>query len=407
VIKNNKTIIISYTFPPTSGVGGRRWAKLSNALCESGQEVHVFCAKPGLGETSHWNVHHSLIVNRFPKKYPQALNRVPTHLFDKIHYRLSLFILKLITKGNYYDRGVFWEKYFEYIYAYMQKNSIRNLIVTGGPFSLLYYAAKLKVLHPEIKYLADIRDEWGANEFYGFGLLSENRKTEECKRLKLTLQHADRVLVPYPYMKEKYTQKVPDSANKIKILPHGVDAVFFRDKKIAQKHDTMNLVNFGSIHSGQEEAMTNLASVLGKIPVHIQFYTHEKKYENIFRSANTIPNRVSYYNPVEEKKVAEILSESDAALLFIPNYFRDSISTKFMEIIATRTPIVAIGIEGEASEFIIKNKLGIFIPYSDIYFRMKNLKEELENLNYNDSFDISPYHFSNQAKQVLNILQKI
>jgi glycosyltransferase involved in cell wall biosynthesis len=403
----DKVLIVSYTFPPMSGVGGRRWAKLSYALCESSQEVHVFCAKPGFGETSNWDVHSSLIINRVPKKYPQALNRVPKSFLDKIGYRLSLFILKLFTQGNYYDRGVFWEKHFEYIYAYLQKNSIRNLIVTGGPFSLLYYAAKLKMRNPEINYVADIRDEWGANEFYGFGLLSENRKTEEFKRLKFTLQHADRVLVPYPYMKEKYTQKVPDSANKIKILPHGVDAVFFRNKKIAQKHDTINLVNFGSIHSGQEEAMTNLASVLGKIPVHIQFYTHEKKYEYIFRSANIIPNRVIYHNPVEEKKVAEKLSESDAALLFIPNHFKDSISTKFMEIIATRTPIVAIGIEGEASEFIIKNKLGILIPYSDICFRMINLKAELDSLNYNDSFDTLPYHFSNQAKQVINILQEI
>jgi glycosyltransferase involved in cell wall biosynthesis len=407
VIKNSKIIIVSYTFPPMSGVGGRRWAKLSHALCESSQEVHVFCAKPGLGETSHWNVHHSLIVNRLPKKYPQILNRVPKRFLDKIGYRLSLLILKLFTQGNYYDRGIFWEKHFEYIYAYMQKNTIKNLIVTGGPFSLLYYAAKLKMQHPEINYLADIRDEWGANEFYGFGLLSENRKTEEFKRLKLTLQQADRVLVPYPYMKEKYTQNVPDSAHKMSVLPHGVDDVFFRDKKIVRNHDTIHLVNFGSIHSGQEEAMKDLSSVLGKIPVHIQFYTHEKKYESIFNLANTIPNRVTYHDTVEEKKVAELLSESDAALLFIPNHFKDSITTKFMEIIASRTPIVAIGIEGEASEFILKNKLGIFIPYSDICFRMINLKAELDNLNYNDSFDTSPYHFSNQAKQLINILQEI
>ncbi len=403
----DKVLIVSYTFPPMSGVGGRRWAKLSNALCESGHEVHVFCAKPGLRETSHWNVHPSLIVNRFPKKYPQILNHVPTSVFEKIQYRLALFGLKFLTKANYYDRGIFWKKYFEKICAYMLQNNIQNIIVTGGPFSLLYYAAELKTRYPEIKLVADIRDEWGANEFYGFGLLGENRKTEEFKRLKFTLQHADRVLVPYPYMKEKYIQKVPDSANKIKVLPHGVDAVFFRDEKIAPKNETINLVNFGSIHSGQEEAMKDFSSVLGKIPVHIQFYTHEKKYESIFRLANTIPNQITFHNPVEEKKVAEILSESDAALLFIPNHFKDSISTKFMEIIATRTPIVAIGIEGEASEFILKNKLGIFIPYSDICFRMINLKAELDNLNYNDSFDTSPYHFSNQAKQVFNILQEI
>ncbi len=221
------------------------------------------------------------------------------------------------------------------------------------------------------------------------------------------MKHADRMLVPYPYMKEKYTQKVPDSAKKIRLLPHGVDAVFFRNKKIAKKNVTINLVNFGSIHSGQEIAMAELASVLRSAQVRIQFYSTEKKYESFFKSADTTPNWVTYHQPVEEKKVAELVCESDAALLFIPKHFKDSITTKFMEIIATRTPIVAIGKEGEASKFIIKNKLGVFIPYSDICFRMINLKEELDNLNYNDSFDTSPYHFSNQAKQVLNILQEI
>jgi glycosyltransferase involved in cell wall biosynthesis len=390
-----------------SGVGGRRWAKLSHAMCELGQEVHVFCAKPEAGETSYWDVHPSVIVNRFPKKYPQILNRVPIRFLEKIGYRLSLFILKFFTKGNYYDRGIFWEKYFEKIGAYMHQNEIRNLIVTGGPFSLLYNAAKLKTRHPEIKYIADIRDEWGANEFYGFGLLGEKRKRVELKRLKFTLQHADRVLVPYPYMKEKYSPQSRNSGNNLSILPHGVDDIFFRNLRQVPKHKEIVLVNFGSIHSGQEAAMTDLASVLVCVQVHIQFYTNEKKYESIFSTANTIPNRVTYNNPVNEKKVSEILNDSDASLLFIPSHFKDSITTKFMEIIASRTPIVAIGTEGEASTFIVKNRLGIFIPYSNISSGIMNLKTELDNLDYNNNFDTKLFHFSNQAEQILNIIKAI
>jgi hypothetical protein len=153
--------------------------------------------------------------------------------------------------------------------------------------------------------------------------------------------------------------------------------------------------------------MTDLASVLVCVQVHIQFYTNEKKYESIFSTANTIPNRVTYNNPVNEKKVSEILNDSDASLLFIPSHFKDSITTKFMEIIASRTPIVAIGTEGEASTFIVKNRLGIFIPYSNISSGIMNLKTELDNLDYNNNFDTKLFHFSNQAEQILNIIKAI
>ena len=388
------------------GVGGRRWSKLANALTELGVKVHVFCAAPNSNEHSPWQIYDSVIVHRFPRKYPQILNRVPKSLFEKLQYRFWIFILKFFTPGNYYDRGIFWRNYIANVYIYMQKHSIRNLVVTGGPFSLLYHAAAMKSKYPEIHLISDIRDEWGADAFYGFGLLSDKRKLEEIKRLTFTLQHSDKVLVPYPYMKRKYIQLAGEKAAAMSILHHGVDDLFYKGYRNPEPGAKIRLVNFGSIHSGQEKPMQDLAQVLSRADIQISFYTTEIKYSNVFEAVKAIPENVSYHPPVAEAQVVSILQKSDAALLFIPPHFKDSITTKFMEIVTTRTPIVAIGTEGEASEFIIKNRLGLFIPYSKITSSLLSLHADLDNLVYNDDFDTEPFHFRNQAKQVLQLFEK-
>lgn len=400
-------VIVSYTFPPMGGVGGRRWSKLANALTELGINVHVFSASPDKSEHSPWQIHDSVIVHRFPRKYPQILNRVPKSFFEKLQYRFWHWVLHFFTKGNYYDRGIFWRNFIDSVFTYMKQHSLRNLVVTGGPFSLLYYAAAIKSKYPEIHLISDIRDEWGADAFYGFGLLSNKRRLEEMKRLKFTLQHSDKVLVPYPYMKSKYAQLAGENAAAISVLPHGVDELFFKGARNPELSAKIRLVNFGSIHSGQEKFMQDLAQVLSHADIQISFYTTENKYAPVFEAVKAIPENINYYPPVEEAQVAAILRNSDAALLFIPPHFKDSITTKFMEIVATGTPIIAIGTNGEASEFIIQNRLGLFIPYDEIASRFRNLRTDLNNLNYNKNFDTSPYHFRNQAKLVVDMFENI
>lgn len=390
-----------------AGVGGRRWVKLANALLQEGYNISVFCAQPTAGEKSNWEVSRDIKIKRFPRCYPQILNSLPITLIDKITYKLSLFIIPFFTTGNYYDRGLFWEKNFKVIYEYIKSHSIDYLIVTGGPFSLLYYAAKLKVKHPEIKLITDIRDEWGSKEFYGFGLLNSKRQKEELKRLRYTLQHSDKVLVPYPYLREKYVHQVPSCKDNLCVLPHGVDDLFFREKGAQKSLNKIKLINLGSIHSGQEMQMMALSNGLLNNSITLKFFTPENKYQEIFKKKGLIPDIVQYKKPIVEEKVPDLIAKSDAVLLFIPAHFKDSITTKFMEIIATRTPIVAIGVSGDASDFIIKNRLGIFIPYNNIEDRLMTLRSELKSLIYNDNFNIDTYRFSYQAKDLKHLLESI
>ena len=387
------------------GVGGRRWTKLANALSNLGNEIHVISAQPQIDESSFWNVESEIKITRLPGRFPDILNRVPNSLVEKIHYRLSLLSLKLLTTSNYYDRGVFWGSYFnKIIYPYITENKIKKIIVTGGPFSLLYYAAKMKSKHSEITLLADIRDEWGSDNFYGFGLLSKKRKKEEFRRLKYTIEKADIITVPYPYMKEKYSRISPGNAHKVCILRHGFDSVFINNEQRPKVEKFIYLVNFGSIHSGQDLHLKGLSQALIKADIKITFYSREKKYYSVFKENNLIPEKVNYCATVNEEKVSEILKKSTAALLFVPAHFKDSISTKYMEIVATKTPIVAIGVVGEVSTFIIENRLGIFIPYHEIEYRISNLGHELKELAYNFDFDIKSFLFESQANQILEMI---
>lgn len=402
----NKILIISYTFPPMQGVGGRRWAKLANALYDSGDEVHVIAAQPFAGESSSWRVNEKIIVKRFPRSYPNIITEKPKNAWQKIQYRITLFILKLLIRTNYYDRGVFWYKYFQCdILNYIKVNGIKNVIVTGGPFSFLYYAAKLKEKYPDIKLLIDIRDEWGADQFYGFGLLSSKRKKSEILRIKYALEKADLVTVPYPYMITIYADMINENKDKIKLLAHGVDEVFIINaKQKTQVNKFVKLVNFGSIHSNQEDIMQCLADGINNSTLHLHFYSQEHKYINIFNHKKVLNKNVFYHLPVIEEQVAKTLSISDAALLFIPSHFKNSITTKFMEIVANRTPIVAIGEKGEAVDFIIKNNLGVFIDVEKLKDEFINIPSMLKNLNYNLHFDISPYRFEKQAALLHNYL---
>ncbi len=56
----------------------------------------------------------------------------------------------------------------------IESNGVKNVIVTGAPFRLLYIAAELKSLG--IHLIGDFRDPWTWSDVYGYGSLSDDRR---------------------------------------------------------------------------------------------------------------------------------------------------------------------------------------------------------------------------------------
>ncbi len=109
-----KIVIVSYTFPPTPGIGGRRWAKFSKELIANNHDVKVvtFGVENGVSNPSEWIndiVSYKNKIKYLSSNYPKWLTATNSFT-DKVMYRLSLIYVKLFSKGNYYDRASFLRK---------------------------------------------------------------------------------------------------------------------------------------------------------------------------------------------------------------------------------------------------------------------------------------------------------
>ena len=68
-----KVLIVSYTFPPSPNVGGRRWSKLVRHLVESGNTVHVITAIPDSDGRYSTKSSDGITVHRIDSGYPRIL----------------------------------------------------------------------------------------------------------------------------------------------------------------------------------------------------------------------------------------------------------------------------------------------------------------------------------------------
>lgn len=398
-----KVLIVCHGYPPNSGVGGRRWAKLSKFMHASGLDVTVIHVKPGENAKSPWNEDVKGIKTIcYSRKYPGVIEGSVKKLYEKIAYRIFIFILKIITKSNYFDRAVLLENEVKsLILKTTRQHGINNLIVTGAPFSLLYYAALIKQENPHLNFIADIRDSWLDDNYYGFGIIGKKRQKEEERRFRLVLKIANHVIVPYPFMQNL---EINNKYNyKVFLQPHGFDDSCFQVS--AQERSSFNLVNFGSQYHNMEHVMELLSLAIETSGCKLNFYTADEKYKKIFSEGNSLNEQVFFQKIVPENEVFKILSESTAAVLFTNEAIKDFIATKYIETVASRTPIIVIGVEGDASRFVVENRLGVFIPENRILEMIPNIRQILNDLQYDKDFDVSRYSMKKQAEEIIRLLQ--
>ena len=72
-------LIICHSFPPNSGIGGRRWAKFAKELAHRGYTVHVIRnSTTARVRTSLWTndvKNPNIIAHPLPDRYPGARTR--------------------------------------------------------------------------------------------------------------------------------------------------------------------------------------------------------------------------------------------------------------------------------------------------------------------------------------------
>lgn len=403
---SKKILIISYTFPPAPGIGGRRWAKYGKYLHRNGFDISVIAAKNKNTKKSPWlkdieEINGRIKYINFP--YPRIISKTTYNLADKVLYRLTLLFLKFFSKGSFYDKTLFSKRKTRLLIEKRIKDGYKTIIATGAPFNVLFYTATLKKKYPELNIISDIRDPWTWGESYGMATISKKKRNQEKEKEKAVLVYSNFITVPSEAMQNKLLEKYPLFAEKIKLLPHAFDNddFFFEKSRIKPpKNEKTQIIFGGAVYDSLEQHFSQLEQVMPKIinNCDFHFYTHDTQ---------TIPveirKQVELHVVMPAASFFKKVQNADYYLILFPERVKDFISTKFYEIVKLRIPIIIISENGKAGDFIQKNGLGIHIL-------PQNLSDKLpefiltKTFKYNHNFNIDEFSYSHSTKKLERLL---
>jgi glycosyltransferase involved in cell wall biosynthesis len=170
-----KVLIISYFYPPSNLTAANRpyyWAKY---LAENGEEVTVITRPWSENQGSFSDIHQQVIqsdkitvshedkvrVIRM-KEHDSFLRKMRNNSIIK-RCRLSSFFtfLDIIIRNFFPSTSEF--KFFEQVaQKENEKDNYDVLLISGGPHHQFYIGNRIKRQYPDIKWIADYRDEWNS-----------------------------------------------------------------------------------------------------------------------------------------------------------------------------------------------------------------------------------------------------
>lgn len=395
--------IVSYTFPPSKEIGGRRWAKFSQHLAKKGHTVTVICADNSADHSWYEKEFPAIEVRVLPKCYPDWLSGFTKSVTEKILYMIYTRVLSPLTKQNLFDKGFAWRKpMLDELETVHRNKPIDVMVVTGAPFSLLAYGSEFKMRHKQIQYVSDLRDPWTWGSYYGIPTLSPSKKRfQELSEYK-TMEASDMVCYPTQNMGDFLKEKYPSFSSKLYLLPHAYDPDKFPN--VTKEEDRAGFIYGGTLYNGIEEYIKCLGEIVKSNPdAGFKWDIYTSSHYPLIDS-NFANGKVSIHPLIPENELFQKIVKSAAYLAFFPVTDKDLISTKFFEIIYTQTPIVYIGDEGDVGKFIRENRLGVHIL-------PENMERDLPNyLNGRvpfeiGCFDVNQYTFSTVTQSFLTALK--
>lgn len=404
--QHRNILLISYVFPPHFGIGGRRWAKMAKEMADRGHQIHVIYAANPYPKVSLWfneiKDHPNIHLYELPLGHPKTFIIAPKTITEKILYRLWMMVLKPFVKGAIFDRGIFWKKpMLRAAKDIIQQNSIDVIFSTGAPFRAVYYSLELKRIFPNIKLITDIRDAWTWSTVWGFGSLNEKQKEEENRKESEVISKSDYITVSARAFEDVLLEKYPKHKTKIKFVSHFFDPSDFNFQEKQPTSDERKILFFGTIYQGTQKIFEEVAQCIEE--------THDSslKLHLYTDDIDKVPNLTSISKNVVFKKTVptrQLFMEGLPAhyILFVfPDYAIDNISTKFYEVLATRTPVILIANSGMQSEFITSNGLGIHIKPGEVLQKLPPILSDTSIPSINADFQVEEYSLASAVDKML------
>ena len=400
-MSSKRVLIVSYTFPPFSGVGGRRWAKFAKYLELDGHEVQVIAAKSGFEKKSSWTKDvENINVSFHNSGYPKWLTINPKSIFEKITYRLSLMYVKMKSEGNYYDKSALWSKDIRKLVNDKINGGIDTVYVSCAPFQLAYNLLPLVKKHRDVKWVVDFRDPWTTNRTsYGFEGLSNERKQFEIDAEKEVVKNYDDVISVAEPMTDYFKTLDPNNPHKFKTIFNGFDPDDFPERTKNQ-HPDPNFFTFvfaGTLYDKALPAFKIFCQAVENLKTEDSLLYNKLKFMFIGAEKEKVkklnhPN-VTVLPFLSFEKVRDYLYSANAGLLFLTPDIDWSFSTKFTDYIASELPILVVSEKGSETGKFCEFK-GIGVDFSE--------RTKLKELKIDNLVGFSNVHTDFNLKEIIN-----
>ncbi len=418
---SKKILIVSYTFPPYPGIGGRRWAKFARQLADRNYEIHVICAENPYAENSQWydNILHPNIKTHFlPVNYPKVILHGTSSFIDKLIYHFWSLLMHYYSKGVKLERTLFWRRQLlKHASQLIEHENIKNVIVTIPPFRLAYYCSLLKKKYRHINLIVDYRDPWtDIKLFHGFKDLAPTRLEYERYMEMETLKTADFIITVSGTMTKNIKIRSP-YPERVFTLHNGYDE---QEIKIAGippplTNDRYNFIYAGTLYSNLEyiisplmEYLTHLkknnASLYHKI--YFEFYgNHNKEIKAKLKSYHD--EHVIVHGVLPLHVIQEKLRMATFGILMLAPEYEFSFNTKFFEYLANRKPVILFSSLGETSKFITTHRLGAHVNPINFNEEMDKFLTNIDSFitGFNNSFDISRFNITSLTSELEKYLK--
>ena len=419
---DKKILIIAFKFPPYPEVGGYRWAKFSRCFADNGYKVHVITVKWKNRKNQSWNkdiIHDNILIYQIPSLYFHNLkyHKFSKNIFGWFLNKLRNQVLKLSYIFYFVDEAQYWgKKMIPHAKEIINKEKIKYVISTGGPFMSNYWASVLKTNMPGIKLIQDLRDEW--NDTRKFVLKYHKVKSYEYE--DYALNNCDAVVTTSIGLRELFSKKINNKNVKQYLIYNGYDEGSI--KKIQFKNQIKRKRDFSFIYAGSlnNERDQVLDIFLNVVNINIRKFNNitifiytsdckgiDIKYAGLVKNKNLIIN-----NSIPQEELFKFIDESFVALHFMPVSQKYIVSIKLFEYGILKRPILSINAGGDSEYLIKKHNLGYSVKYDNETGILGTIIK-LYKIWQNDPFyriepiGLDKYSYKNLSKEYLNIINSL
>ena len=409
-----KVMLLTYYWPPAGGAGVQRWLKMSKYLA---REFDLTVYHP---ENADYPIRDESLIKEIPENihYLKGNIREPYALasklssknktyqkgqIDAVENQSTISKISLWMRANFFipDARAWWiMPSYHRVNKFIQENPQDVIITTGPPHSVHIIGLRLKLRHPNLKWIADFRDPWTDIDYFDKLPLTNFALKKHRKLEKEVLKYADVITT----VSESWASDLSEISNKfVEVIYNGFDKKDFKTN-IDPAHKFL-ITYAGSLNDDRNpsqfwEILNELCKVeefknelevrlIGNISDHVK--PEIRKLPDLIQKTHFIP-----YLPHNE--VIEELQNAQILLLLIndtPNA-KGIIPGKLFEYMAANRRILCLGNqESDISNIISETHSGIVVNRDD----SENLKQTLEiwfKEYQNGILNKSRYHNNNR-----------